>query len=92
MLLSLGALLLTSIACSKGGILTLERNPASFVLQSATDASFVSSSTQFESTTHNYKILQSVGDYLPEVEQTTTHNYKYFSGVQGQLVSDHPTF
>jgi hypothetical protein len=81
--------LVSSIACSKGGQLTLERGPGGFMLQQVSGAEFTNSSAQYSTTLLNgYKVQQSVGDWLPEVEQTSLMNgYKYYSTVQGQIVS-----
>jgi len=87
--LSLAILLVSSLACSKGGVLTLERNPTNAVLtQSVTGAEFVSSSAQYEnSLLNNYHVQQSVGDFLPAVEQTSPLGYKLYSTVQGEMLS-----
>jgi len=88
MLLSLATLLVSSMACSKGGSLTLERSPASNILQSVGGAEFVSSSVQYEhSLLLNYSVQQSVGDFIPDVQTTTPSGYLFYSTVQGQMLS-----
>jgi|GEM_PF-4469783 len=75
------------IGCSKGGILNLERSIAS--MQQVTGAEFVSSSTAYDVTINGYKVQQSVGDWLPILEQNSTSSgYKYYSTVQGVMLSE----
>lgn len=74
------------IGCSKGGLLTLERSIAS--MQQVSGAEFVSSSTAYEVTLGGYKVQQSVGDWLPILEQNSTSSgYKFYSTVQGVMLT-----
>lgn len=83
---SVFAVIATS-ACSQGGTLTLESGGSSSV-QDVAGQEFTNTSVQYATTTNGYKIQDSVGDFLPQLEQTsTTNNYKFYSTVQGQLVS-----
>jgi len=89
MVLSLAALMVSSLACSKGGILNIDRTPSNVVtLQTVGGAEFVSSSAQYENTLlNNYHVQQSVGDFLPTLQQTSPSGYKLYSTVQGQMLS-----
>jgi hypothetical protein len=88
MVLSLAMLMVSSLACSKGGILNIDRGPSSSILQQVGGAEFVSSSAQYENTLlNNYHVQQSVGDFLPTLEQTSANGYKLYSTVQGQMLS-----
>lgn len=77
---------LSVTACSKGGLLTLERSIAS--MSQVTGAEFVSGSSAYDVTIDGYKVQQSVGDWLPTLVQTSTNSgYKYYSTIQGVMLS-----
>lgn len=81
------ALAILLAACSKGGLLNLDRSPAGF--RQLSGAEFVSSSAAYDTTLLNgYHVQQSVGDMVPDLEQTSISNgYHFYSTVQGVMLS-----